>query len=48
MADDEGRKYKLKTENNEIKDTSRGCTGKATAYYTNGDEYNGDFLDGIR
>jgi len=48
MAEDGDRKYKLITENREIKDNSRGCTGKATAFYTNGDQYEGDFLDGIR
>lgn len=48
MAEDGDRKYKLVTENREHKDTSRGCTGKATAFYTNGDQYEGDFLDGIR
>jgi len=49
MADDDGvRKYKLITENREHKTTSRGCTGKARAFYTNGDEYDGDFIDGER
>lgn len=48
MAEDGERKYKLITENREIKDTSRGYTGKATAFYPNGDQYEGDFLDGSR
>jgi len=48
MAEEGEKKYKLITENRETKDTSRGCTGKATAFYTNGDKYEGDFLDGIR
>ena len=37
MAEDGESKYKLITENRELKDTSRGVTGKATAFYTNGD-----------
>ena len=40
--------YKLRTENDEIKTSSRGFTGQGTAYYENGDIYEGDFIDGIR
>mmetsp|Transcript_1095 Transcript_1095/g.3346 ORF Transcript_1095/g.3346 Transcript_1095/m.3346 type:complete len:223 (+) Transcript_1095:77-745(+) len=39
--------YTLTTEAGEQK-TSIGFTGKATAKYTNGDEYEGDFKEGIR
>jgi len=50
MADDseDGPKYTFVTENGERKTTSRGYTGKAQASYSNGDIYEGDFLDGIR
>jgi hypothetical protein len=49
MADeDDGIKYKIMTENGVTKTTSRGYSGKATAYYPNGDEYNGEFMDGTR
>ena len=40
--------YKLRTENEEWKKSSRGYTGQGTAYYENGDIYEGDFIDGIR
>lgn len=40
--------YKLRTENDEVKTSSRGFTGHGTAYYDNGDIYEGDFIDGIR
>ena len=46
-GDAEG-KYVLRTENNEIKDSSRGFTGQGTAKYDNGDIYEGDFLNGHR
>ena len=42
------RPYQLKTENNELKTSSRGFTGQGTAMYENGDIYEGDFLDGFR
>ena len=50
MADDgeNERKYTIITENSEVKHTSRGYTGKATAKYENGDVYDGDFVNGIR
>ena len=41
-------KYKLRTENNEEKTSSRGFTGQGTATYENQDIYEGDFIDGIR
>ena len=41
-------KYQLRTENNELKKSSRGFTGMGTATYDNGDIYEGDFIDGIR
>ena len=41
-------KYKLGTENNEEKTSSRGFTGQGTATYENQDIYEGDFIDGIR
>ena len=41
-------KYQLRTENNELKTSSRGFTGQGTATYENGDIYEGDFIDGIR
>jgi len=41
-------KYKLVTENAEVKTTSRGFTGHGTAFYENQDVYEGDFIDGIR
>mmetsp|Transcript_10546 Transcript_10546/g.7881 ORF Transcript_10546/g.7881 Transcript_10546/m.7881 type:complete len:145 (+) Transcript_10546:34-468(+) len=46
--DDGAPKYMFITENGETKKTSRGYTGKAQASYTNGDIYEGDFVDGIR
>ena len=46
-AGEEG-KYQLRTENDEIKTSSRGYTGHGTASYDNGDIYEGDFLDGHR
>ena len=39
--------YRLITENGEEKKMSREYAGKGTAYYPNGDIYEGDFLDGI-
>ena len=49
MAEEEdGAKYVFVNENNETKDTSRGYNGKASAYYTNGDIYEGDFTEGKR
>ena len=45
---EDGPKYKFITENGEIKDTSRGYSGKALAQYPNGDTYEGEFMDGIR
>lgn len=45
---EEEGKYQLRTENNELKTSSRGFTGQGTATYENGDIYEGDFLDGIR
>ena len=41
-------KYQLRTENNELKTSSRGFTGQGTATYENGDSYIGDFIDGCR
>ena len=41
-------KYQLRTENNELKTSSRGFTGQGTATYENGDSYIGDFIDGTR
>jgi len=41
-------KYVLVTENQEKKSMSREYAGKGTAFYPNGDIYEGDFLDGIR
>ena len=43
-----GPKYVLITENGEKKAMSREYAGKGTAYYSNNDIYEGDFLDGIR
>lgn len=41
-------KYELIPEEGEKLATSIGFTGKATANYTNGDIYTGEFLDGMR
>lgn len=46
-GDEEG-KYQLRTENNELKKSSRGFTGQGTATYDNNDVYEGDFIDGHR
>ena len=46
-GEEEG-KYKLRTENEEWKTSSRGFTGQGTAFYDNKDIYEGDFVDGIR
>ena len=43
-----GPAYKFITENQEVKTTSRGYSGKAIAQYPNGDTYDGEFMDGIR
>mgnify|MGYP006109477875 CR=1 FL=1 len=50
MAEEEegGPKYVFTTENQEVKDSSRGYTGKALAQYPQGDSYFGYFIDGIR
>ena len=45
---EEGPTYVFITENGETKTTSRGYTGKAVAQYPNQDNYEGDFVDGIR
>ena len=45
---DKGPEYIFVTENGETKNTSRDYTGYATATYTNGEIYEGDFVDGIR
>ena len=41
-------KYQLKTENDELKTSSRGFTGQGTATYDNGDIYQGEYIDGKR
>jgi len=46
--DGDEKNYKLRTENEEWKTSSRGYTGQGTAFYENGDIYEGDFIDGIR
>ena len=48
MAEEDGPVYQLRTENDEVKTSSRGYTGAGTAFYENGDIYEGDFIDGIR
>jgi len=45
---DAAKVYKFLTETGEEKKQSRDYTGKATAYYPNGDIYEGDFAQGIR
>ena len=45
---DKGPQYIFFTESGETRDTSRDYTGYATATYTNGEIYEGDFNDGIR
>lgn len=47
MAEEEGT-YTLVKENGETGNSSREYTGKGTATYSNGEIYEGDFLDGVR
>lgn len=50
MADsDEPTNFKfLKSGDNQVYTSSRDYTGQGYATYPNGDQYNGDYIDGIR
>ena len=48
MSQNDNPPYQLRTENNELKASSRGFTGLGTATYENNDIFEGDFLDGRR
>jgi len=48
MADEEEQTYTLTMENGETAKTSWGYTGKGNAVYSNGEIYEGDFVDGRR
>eukprot|EP00831_Metopus_contortus_P027472 TRINITY_DN23082_c0_g1_i1.p1 TRINITY_DN23082_c0_g1~~TRINITY_DN23082_c0_g1_i1.p1 ORF type:complete len:145 (-),score=43.01 TRINITY_DN23082_c0_g1_i1:79-513(-) len=49
MADpDQPSDYKIEKENGEVGVSSREYTGKAKATYSNGETYDGDFVEGIR
>lgn len=49
MAEEEGgAPYQFTPEGEPTKNSSRDYTGKGYAVYPNGDQYNGDYVDGIR
>lgn len=49
MAEEgELQEYQLVNADGELLLSSRGYNGKVTATYTNGDTYQGDFVEGVR
>lgn len=49
MAEEEGgAPYQFTPEGEPTKNSSRDYTGRGYAVYPNGDQYNGDYVDGIR
>ncbi len=47
MADEEEQTYTLTIESGEVLKTSWGFSGKGQAVYSNGEIYEGDFVDGV-
>jgi len=48
MADEEEQTYTLTMEDGTTAKTSWGYSGKGNAVYSNGEIYDGDFVDGVR
>jgi hypothetical protein len=44
---EEGQKYLLTKENGETTNNSQGYSGKGVAVYPNGEQYDGEFLNGV-